>query len=109
MLDWIRQNAESSTPATKKEINDYCTSQFQAPVTRDRVNSLVLRSPDKIIQTEITCQEEQCQQVPRVFLERTVADRNEHVQGCTAELVFNLNEVDISDWEDRKTKNLWYT
>jgi hypothetical protein len=41
-----------------------------------------------------------------VFLERTVQDLNEYeyVQGCPVELVFNLDEDGISDWEDRKAK-----
>jgi hypothetical protein len=29
-------------------------------------------------------------------------DVNEYVEGCPLELVFNLDEVAISDWEDRK-------
>jgi hypothetical protein len=28
----------------------------------------------------------------------------EHVQGRLAELVFNLDEVGISDWDDRETR-----
>jgi hypothetical protein len=35
-----------------------------------------------------------------------VRDLNEHVQGCVSELVFNLGEVGISDWEDRKTRDV---
>jgi hypothetical protein len=31
---------------------------------------------------------------------------HEAVQGCPAELVFNLDEVGISDWEDRKPKKV---
>jgi hypothetical protein len=27
-LDWIKENAEGSTPVTRKEIKDDCTSQF---------------------------------------------------------------------------------
>jgi hypothetical protein len=30
----------------------------------------------------------------------------EYVQGWRTELVFNLDEVGISDWEDRKTRNI---
>jgi hypothetical protein len=41
-----------------------------------------------------------------VFLDKTVQDLNEHVQGCTAGLVFNLDEICISDWEDRKTRKV---
>jgi hypothetical protein len=39
-----------------------------------------------------------------MFVKRTAEDLKEHVQGCVAELVFNRDEVGISDWEDRKTK-----
>jgi hypothetical protein len=28
------------------------------------------------------------------------------VHGCLAQLVFNLDEVGISDWEDRQSKKL---
>jgi hypothetical protein len=45
-------------------------------------------------------------QVSQVFLERAVQNRNENVQGCTAELVFNLDELGISDWDDRKARKL---
>jgi hypothetical protein len=41
-----------------------------------------------------------------MFLDKTVQDLNEHVQECTAELVINLNEIGISDWEDRKMRNV---
>jgi hypothetical protein len=44
--------------------------------------------------------------VPRTFLERTVHDLNDHVQGCVSLLVFNLEEVGISGWEDRNAKRV---
>jgi hypothetical protein len=31
ILEWIRQNAERSTPLMKAEIRDYCVSQRQVP------------------------------------------------------------------------------
>jgi hypothetical protein len=70
------------------------------------VNSFILCHPDEIIQTKSVLQEQQRLQVPRVFPERTVQNLNEHIQGCVVELVFNLDEVSISDWEDRKTKKV---
>jgi hypothetical protein len=41
-----------------------------------------------------------------VFLERTTRNLNEPVQGCPAELVFNLDEVGISNWEYCKTRKI---
>jgi hypothetical protein len=79
---------------------------LKVPITRGLVNSVVLRHPGTIIETKSVPQEQQRLQVPRLFLERTVHDLNEHIQGCVAELVFNLNEVGISDSKDRKTKTV---
>jgi hypothetical protein len=62
------------------------------------VNSFASLHSGEVIQAESTPQDEQGLQVPRAFLERTVRDLNEHVQGCVSELVFNLAEVGISDW-----------
>jgi hypothetical protein len=69
------------------------------------VNSFVLPRCGDVLSTKSTPQEQQRLQVPRAFLERTIRNLNEHVQGCTAELIFNLDEFGISDWEDRKTRN----
>jgi hypothetical protein len=41
-----------------------------------------------------------------MFMERTVQDLKEHVQGCVVQLVFTLDKVGILDWEDRKTKTV---
>jgi transposase len=97
IIAWIQKSAETSTPVTKTEIKDYCTREFQVAVTRGWVNSFVLRHALEIIPTKSSPQEEQRLQVPRVFLDRAIQELNEHVKRCIAELVFNLDEVGISD------------
>jgi hypothetical protein len=57
-----------------------------------------------VIQTKSGGHEGQRSQVPGVFLERIIQDLHKYAQGCVAELVFNLDEVGISDWEDRTSK-----
>jgi hypothetical protein len=85
---------------------DYCTFQFKIKSTRGLVNSFVLRHSDEIIQTESGAQEGQRSQVPGMFLQRMTQNLHEYVRGRVAELVFNLDEVGISDWEDRKTTHV---
>jgi hypothetical protein len=97
MLDWIRQSAEQDTPLTKEEIKNYCTTQFRISMTRGWLNSFVLRHSGDVVQTTSTQQEAQRSQVPRAFLERTIWNFNGHVQGCVVKLVFNLDELGISD------------
>jgi hypothetical protein len=103
--DWIQQNAESSTPVKRQAIKQCCTSQFQTPLTRGWVTLFVLRFSQKIIHTKSIFQEDQRLELLPMFLHRRVQNLNEHIQGCTTQLVFNLVEVGISDWEDRKTRN----
>jgi hypothetical protein len=54
-------------------------------------------------------QEEPRLPVPRILLEETIGSLHETLQGRRADLVFNLDEVGISDWEDRKPKKVVVT
>jgi hypothetical protein len=51
-------------------------------------------------------QGEQRLQVSQASVHKTVQDLKEYVQRCTIELGLNLDEVGISEWEDRKTGNI---
>jgi hypothetical protein len=51
-------------------------------------------------------QEEPHLQVPRIFLEETIRSLHETLHGCPADLVSHLDEVGISNWEDRKPKRI---
>jgi hypothetical protein len=53
-----------------------------------------------------TSQEHPRLEVPREFLDETTCDLREHVHATKAELVFNLAEVGMSEWEDRKEKKV---
>jgi transposase len=70
------------------------------------VNLFAFRSPDPVIHTKRVPQEEQRLPLPQAFLHRAVQDLKEYVQECTTELVFNLDEVGVSDWEDGKMRNI---
>jgi hypothetical protein len=44
--------------------------------------------------------------VPCVFLDETMRCLGEYVHGIKSELVFNLDEVGVSEWEDRKDEKV---
>jgi hypothetical protein len=71
-IDQVLQNAETGRQVTKGDIKDYCRTQFQ-----------IIKEPTR--------------RAAFMSTDRTVHDRNEHVHGCVAELVVNLDEVDISN------------
>jgi hypothetical protein len=106
ILDWIRQNADSSIAITRQEIRHCYTSQFQTATSQDWENLFVLRSRDEMIQQKSIRKDRQRLQVQQLCLDRSVQDPKEYVQRSITELIFNLDEVGISDWEDRKTRNI---
>jgi hypothetical protein len=58
----------------------------------------------ELIEPTSTPQEEPRLQVPRIFLDETISAMNETVHLRPSASVFNLDEVGISQWEDRKSK-----
>jgi hypothetical protein len=59
-----------------------------------------------LAETKSTPQEDARLEVTRIFLNETVRGRGEYVQGMKAELVFNLDEVGVSEWEDCRDKKV---
>jgi hypothetical protein len=59
-----------------------------------------------LAETKSTPQEDARLEIPRIFLDETVQCLGEYVHGITDKLVFNLNEVGVSVWEDRKDKKV---
>jgi hypothetical protein len=45
-------------------------------------------------------------EVPRAFLGETIRCLREYVHGMKAELMFNFDEVGMSEWENRKPKKV---
>jgi hypothetical protein len=61
---------------------------------------------DELCKTQSAPQEVQRLEVPRRFLDETVRCLNKFVNGLPIELIFNLDEVGISEWENRISKNV---
>jgi hypothetical protein len=59
-----------------------------------------------LIETKSTPQENARLEVSRAFLNEMIRRLREHFQEMKAELVFNLDEVGMSGWEDRKEKKV---
>jgi hypothetical protein len=51
-------------------------------------------------------QEDARLEVPHTFLDETVRCLGEYIHGMKVEFVFNLDEVGVSEWKDRKDKKV---
>jgi hypothetical protein len=54
IIDWIRRNADQETPVTKRQIRDYCITQFRTSITRGWVNSFLHRHRGAVMQAKST-------------------------------------------------------
>jgi hypothetical protein len=105
-LAWIESNAAKNTAVTGPDVHARIANHYRLSVTRGWVNSFIEGHLDRLCKVTSSPRDSQRLEVPRCFLEETILYLGEFVQGRPAELVFNLDEVGISDWEDRQTKKV---
>jgi hypothetical protein len=106
ILVWIADRAARGNPTTRSEVREHVSREYEVPVTRGWVNSFICRHAEALCKVKSSPQEADRLEIPRCFLDETLSCLATVVQGRPTELVFNLDEVGISDWEDRKTKSV---
>jgi hypothetical protein len=102
----ISKYAAKSRPITRRDLREHVAAEYGVPTTRGWVNSFIGRHIGALCFAKSSPQESQRLKIPRCFLEQTLACISQFVQGRPIELVFNLDEVRISEWEDRKPKKV---
>jgi hypothetical protein len=108
ILTWIEAQAEKSKPVTRIYLRHYCQTKYSRPVPRGWVDSFILRQENGVIETKTAVEADMRLKVPRAFLGETICCLREHLRRTKAELVFNLDEVGMSEWEDRKDKKVTF-
>jgi hypothetical protein len=104
LVEWIAKKAHNTTAVTRTELLNYCIAVFGTAVTRGWVDSFLSRHAAELFETKSSPQDNQRLEVPRVFPEAAIEGIRTHVQNVCADLVFNLDEIGISEWEDRVEK-----
>jgi hypothetical protein len=100
------KQAEQSAAVTRTDIKNYYHEVCRLEISRGWVDSFILRHSAELTEKKSSPQEEPRLQVFRISLEEPMRTMHEALQGCPTNLVFNLDEVGISDWEDRKPKKV---
>jgi hypothetical protein len=106
LLFWIETNGAKSTAVTVIDIRAQIGSHDNLPVSRAWVNAFVGRHLERLWKAKSITQGAQRLEIPRCFLGETIQCIAQFVQARPAELVFNLDEVGISELEDRRTRKL---
>jgi hypothetical protein len=106
LIDWITKNAQNHTVVNRTELLHYCGETFGTAITPRWVNSFLFRHKLELSETISRPQENPRLEIQRSFLDTMISYRGEHLPGSLAELVFDLDEVGISEWEDRAPRKV---
>jgi hypothetical protein len=106
ILGWIEKCATKSRPITRLNLREHVATEYDVPAKRGWVNSFIRRHIGELCVAKSSPQEAQRLEIPRCFLEQTLAYIAQFVHGRPTELVFNLDQVGISEWEDRKPQKV---
>jgi hypothetical protein len=97
ILEWVQNQAEKFNPVRRTDILHYYQAKYSSSISRGWVNSFVLQPREDLSEVKSTRQEHSRLEVSRAILDETIRCLREHVQGMKAELLFNLDEVGMSE------------
>ena len=107
MLNHIVGSSDQAKFLTQKEILNYIEHHFGKSPTSGWFHSFTERYPDIIKIGTSLPQEDRGLTVPRIHLEEHIRNLKKYVEGAFADLVFNLDEVGSSDWEDKAKRQVY--
>jgi hypothetical protein len=106
LVDWITAKAANNTAINRTELLHERNERFGKSITRRWIDSFLTRYAEQLFETKSGPQDNRRLEVPRVFPYAGLDGFRDHVHHAYPELVFNLDEIGISEWEDRCTRRV---
>jgi hypothetical protein len=106
ILESIQIRAEKCKIITRTDLPHYCGAEYSRSVSRGWVKSFIFRHRDDLTETTDTHHEDPRLKMPSAFGDETICCLREYIQGTKAQLVLNLDEISLSEWENRKDKKV---
>jgi hypothetical protein len=91
---------------TRTEVFYYSRETLGAAVPEGWADSFLIRHTPELFETTSRPQANPRLEIPRSFLDPMVECLRKHVHHCCAELVFTLDEVGLSEWDDRVARQV---
>jgi hypothetical protein len=96
----------AAAPMNKKQLLQIVHGRYRTRARRVFVNAFIGRHLDALQTCRSIAQEDTRLAVPRSPLEEHLHILQVHLAGKCAEVVFNLDELGSTDWQDRKIKKV---
>ena len=106
IIEEVVRRYQDGNSITQAQLLEYVKTNFNASLTFGWINCFLCRNKDKLQKCKSYPQEDLRMTIPREYLEKHIQNLKDYVQGICSELLFNLDEVGLSEYEDRKIKNV---
>jgi hypothetical protein len=100
----IRNGASTGNVVLQRELLKFIETRFRKILTYGWVKSFLHRRAQNVNQVVVSPQELPQLQIPRRYLNEYIALIQKYLPIVPAELIFNLDETGLSNWEERKRK-----
>ena len=102
----ILKEENDGTPMKPKEVVLFASELADLPLTKGWLQTFLLRKSEEIQRSVSYPQNQNRVFIPRVYFTNHFHTMNVYITGKASELVFNLDEVGISPWEDKKVRKV---
>lgn len=102
----ILKEENDGTPMKPKEVVLFASELTNLPLTKGWLGTFLLRKSEEIQRSESYPQNQNRVFIPRIYFTNHFHTMNVYITGKASELVFNLDEVGISPWEDKKVRKV---
>jgi hypothetical protein len=106
LMDWITAKCANNVAVNRTELLYECNKRFWKSITRGWGDSFLTRQATQFLETKSVPQENPRLEIIRVFLQAGFDEFRDHIYQAYTELVFKLNKIGISEWEDRRTRRV---
>jgi hypothetical protein len=102
----IRERSRSRNFVTRAGILRFVEENMGKTLTYGCIGTFLLRHAGEIVLRVARPQENPRLQIPRSYLDRYISLLHNLIRLSPAELIFNIDESRLSDWEERKEKDV---
>lgn len=106
IIDKILTDKQQGNSMRPKEVFAYTNEQYKLHLTKGWLQTFLIRNSENIERADSYPVDSKRFNVPRIYFTNYFDTMKVHIIGKVAELVFNLDEVGISPWADKKVKHV---
>ena len=106
IINYILDSHRAGNPLTQAQIRSYVRDNYNISASNGWIYSFLQRYSKLLKIGKSFPQEDTMLTVPVEFLQQHLTNMTQYVQGCCSELLFNIDEMGSSEWEDRKVKKV---